>query len=141
MADSEETLHDQPHADARTAGIDPPTAFERHFAAVHLVVIIEGLVAVGEGRIRTGIITIRLAQSGGWHELADGDRVDLAERVEKSVRIAEAGERLAVTEMGMGVHDADLPAEVAGALGALEIRLRPAVIGQRTVEQMRAVGT
>ena len=40
----------------------------------------------------------------------------------------------------MHVHEADLAAEEGRALGALEVALRPAVVGERPVEQARAVG-
>ncbi len=40
----------------------------------------------------------------------------------------------------MGIHEAVFPAEERGALGALEIGLRPAMILHGPVKQMRAVG-
>ena len=66
-------------------------------------------------------------------------RVDAAQRVEERLRIAMPCKRLAIAEMGVGVHDADLAAEVTRALGALEVFLDAAVIGHRTVEKTRAV--
>ncbi len=42
--------------------------------------------------------------------------------------------------MRVRIHEADLAAEVRCALGSLEELLRPAVIGQRTIEQPDAVG-
>ena len=40
----------------------------------------------------------------------------------------------------MRVHDADLAAEERAALGTLKIVLRTAAVGERPVEQARAIG-
>ena len=61
------------------------------------------------------------------------------QRIQETFGITMAGQRLAITEMGVHVHVADLSAEEAGTLRPLEIHLRTAAVCRRTVEQMRAI--
>ena len=70
----------------------------------------------------------------------DRDRVDLDERVPQGICIAQSCHRLAIAQMRMRIHEADLAAEIGRRFGPPEDAFRPASIGDRPVHQPRAIG-
>ena len=72
--------------------------------------------------------------------VAEADGNGLAQRPEEAVGVAVVPERLGVAQVGVRVHETDLAAEEAAALGALEESLRAAAVFHRPVEQPGAVG-
>ena len=78
-AQSEAALVHQAHGDARPARIDAPPPFQGDGAGLDRVVRCRRLRAIGERRIRAGVVTIRLPQRGWRHHLAEGDRVGMAQ--------------------------------------------------------------
>src|SRR5262249_43124685 len=71
----------------------------------------------------------------------DRDRIGLAQRQEECVDVAVVSHRLGVTEMGMGIHDADLTPEEGAAFGALEIPLWTSPVARGSIEETCPVGT
>jgi hypothetical protein len=131
----------QAHGDARPARIDAPPPFQGDGAGLDHVVRCRRLRAIGERRIRAGVVTIRLPQRGWRHHQAEGDRVGLAQREEERLDIAIARHRLGITEVGVHGHEADLPAEKRAASSALEVVLRSAPVRRRTSEEPRVIGS
>ena len=141
QAQAEQVLAQEPHRDARAARIDAPAALDadrrpcapRSYSCRRLV-------AIRERRVRARVVAVRLAQPRVRHDIAQADRIGLAQRVEAAAPLAEVRQRLRVAQMRVHVHEADLAAEEGAALGALEVALQAALIGERPVEQARAVG-
>lgn len=130
----EETLHNQVYGESRAAGIDAPATFERDITAQCFVVFGKCLIAIRKGGVGAGIVAVRLAWCSGRNELAHGDRIDLAEGAKKLGGVAMMGEGLGVADVGMGIHVANFPSEVARAFGALEVFQYAPMIGHGLVE-------
>jgi hypothetical protein len=140
-AQSEAALVHQAHGDARPARIDAPPPFQGDGAGLDRVVRCRRLRAIGERRIRAGVVTTRLPQRGWRHHQAEGDRVGLAQREEERLDIAIARHGLGITEVGAYGHEADLPAEKRAAFGTLEVVLQSAPVRRRTSEEPRVIGS
>ena len=132
--------HDQAEQDAGAARVDAPAAVERDRAGAHAFVLGARLVAVGERRVGARVVAVRWPQARGGHDLAQADRVGLAQRVEEALGFADVRQGLRVTQVGVHVHESDLAPEKTGALGPLKVPLRAPVVRQRPVEQARTVG-
>ena len=68
------------------------------------------------------------------------DRVHHLQRLPERIGLAQHRHRLAVAQVGVDIHEADLAPEERRRLGAPEDLLRPAVVGHRPVHQPHAVG-
>src|SRR5262249_48235519 len=98
-----------------------------------------GLVAIAESRVAAAEIGVALAQGRVFQMARDGDGIDQCECLPKLVRGALLGQRLAITQMRMHIHQADLAAEEGRGLRSPEQFLYAAGIGQWLIHQADAV--
>ena len=137
---AQQALDHQPPGDTGTAAVDAPAAFQRNVAPGDAVVMQPGLVAVGKGRVRAGVVAVALAQRRLRHQGLQAYRVGQAQRMQQGIAPAQRGQRFGPAQVGMHVHQADLAAKKAGAFTALKQPHRPAAVAQRPVKQAQPVG-
>src|SRR5580700_2286117 len=101
--------------------------------------MLAGLIAIGEGGVRTRVVAVGLAQSGARDHLLNPDRIDLTQRVVKALRLTDVRQRLGIAQMGVRIHESNLAAKESRRLRSLENALRAAVIGHRPIEKPHAV--
>ena len=81
-----------------------------------------------------------MSRVGVGHRVGQGHRADGEQRPVEALGVAQHRQRLGVAQVGVHVHDADLPAEEAGRFAALKMRHGPAAVNRRPIHEPRAVG-
>ena len=138
-ADAEGAAEKQVRVEARSAGVDAPPAVGGDGAFPNALPLGVRAVAVGEGRVAAAEVGVALAGGGVCHALGDGDRVHHLQRVPERVGLAQHRHGLAVAQVGVDVHQANLAPEERGQFSAPEGLLRTAPVGYRPVHQPHAV--
>ena len=72
--------------------------------------------------------------------VGDGDRVCHRKRLPERLGLAQRRQRLAIAQMRVHIHEADLAPEERRGFGTAEDFLRPAAIGDGPVHEPHAVG-
>ena len=98
------------------------------------------LVAVGEGGVAAAEVGVALARRGVASRSVTVIGFDHLQRLPERIGLAEHRHRLAVAQVGVDVHEADLAPEERRRLGPPEELLRSAAVGDRPVHQPSAVG-
>ena len=139
-ADAERVAEQQVGVEAGAARVDPPAAVDRDRAGLDARPFGARLVAVGEGGVAAAEIGVALPRRGVRETLGDGDRVRHLQRLPQRIGLAQHRHRLAVAQMGVDIHEADLAPEERREFGAAEDPLRAAAIRHGPVHQPDAVG-
>src|SRR5262249_53310827 len=113
---AEQTLAHESHRDAGAARVDAPTALHADAPGAHRLVPYRGVVAIRELRVRARRVAVGLAQPRVRHRAAEPHRAGLAKRLKERGGVAEVRHRLRVTQMGVGVEEADLSPEEGARL-------------------------
>ena len=81
----------QAYVNARTAGVDAPTAFERDVAALNVIVVLIHFVAGAERGIAAGVVAVGLAWLGARHKVGQSDRRCLPQGLQEMLRMTGPG--------------------------------------------------
>src|SRR5664280_1947112 len=137
---AQQALYDEPQEQPGARRVDAPAALQWHRSARNVGVVLRGIGAVGEDCVRTRVVAGGLARASDRYPIGQPEWDRQQQAVPQPPRLADPGERLAIAQVGVGIHQADLPTPESCCLRTLEDHHRTATIGRRLVEQPGAVG-